>query len=232
MKRRHRKPLPHSRRITDDGHYVERRGSCAFSTESRRDDTMRRVRAMGDALALLLKKAGESIPELKEGDDARVLFLTWWSKIAAKHGVLSPVALGAKYIGIAHVTMDALLDDKPLDKKMEQVFALCQAYHMFHAEVFGEHRAAFDGLVARNNLAASGLRRADKKRSRRVIVEEWCSRLWEKKPSFSDNAAQTAREILPSVNTALQGGGHPAYTAGSLEKLIRQIVHDRSALAS
>jgi hypothetical protein len=240
--KRRASPLPHTRRIEPhpDTHwiYYESRGIRTVRLDGKPEDTpefMRRTRYLCTVADRLLERAGEKTPSqlLREASqDSAVVLVAWTAMIGARYGVLSPVYLAAQYLGILQVTTETIVNDTNTTlEKLTQVAALCEAWHWFHMEVYGEHKDAFQGKRTQENLAASSRARSDKKEKRKEIIAFWCDEHWRRKPRHSRNATQTALALLNDINAALRRDGHRTYKAESLEIVIREIIQERDRAA-
>jgi predicted deacylase len=148
--------------------------------------------------------------------------------------MLSPVTLAVNFLSGMHSTTYAFADrlaDKQADdaalqitRRMQQVFAFADIWHLLHMEFYGEHRLALDGARSAENPAPA---RRKKREGRKEIVRRECEVYWTK--HGPRNASHTAKRLLSVVNKTLETQGHRTYTAESFEKLVREIFRESAS---
>jgi hypothetical protein len=163
--------------------------------------------------------------------------MAWDFDIAIRYGILSPVTLAANFLAGVHSIAGSLVDrltDKQADnalpditRRMLQVFAFADTWHLLHMEVYGEHRRALDGARSAENLGAAAPARAEKKERRKEIVRQACEDYWTK--HGSRNPAHTARRLYDAVREKLDMEKHQTYTLESFEKLVREIFRESAS---
>src|SRR5262249_36191219 len=191
------KRLPHSRQVLPKGDpeviLRERRGirDCVLRFGGKEP---RQASATAKQLAavahVLLRKAGErSLDEVIGNADAtkahdpdeaiRTSLLSWYGDVAARRGVLSPITLAVKFLGLQFLAIKLIasgIDENSSDAEVEmerrinQIISLCDAWHWFHMEAFGEHVRAFAGVTSRESLAKGPASRRAKAGPRNELV--------------------------------------------------------------
>jgi hypothetical protein len=235
--------------------YIERRGLREFKTpvsKRARSKLLPRSQEVAQHLSIaaseILKKVGEktlndvleSVNQAKPKDEdtaIRAAVIAWDFDIAIRYGILSPVTLAVNFLSGMHSITYAFADrlaDKQADdaalhitRRMQQVFAFADIWHLLHMEVHGEHRLALDGARSAENLEAAAPARRKKREERKEIVRRECEVYWTK--NGPRNAAHTAKRLLSVVNKTLETKGHRTYTAESFEILVREISRESAS---
>jgi hypothetical protein len=225
-------PLPHKREIDEIFIYRETRGVREFSLSKfrRDDDFMTRARTLGTCADRLLAKVREktykqALEQAKGDIDTPKVLLSWVAEIGARRGVLSQVSIAARYLAAQHMAGLALMSDGPLDEKLKLIFAFSNAWHWWHSEIYGEHRAIFESERARENLAKRNPAAIAKRQQRKSIVQKICVAQWLKRPRHKTNALQTATAILDDANARLKSEGHREYKLAPLARVVREIIN-------
>ena len=97
--------------------------------------------------------------------------MAWDFDITIRYGILSPVTAAANFLAGVHSIKDAFVDrltDKQADnalpdeitRRMQQVFAFADTWHLLHMEVYGQHRRCVKAGRQSENRAAEGLAQA------------------------------------------------------------------------
>jgi hypothetical protein len=218
------KRLPYSREVLpkDDPEVIlrERRGIRDFvlrfgSKEPRQpSDTARQLAAVARAL---LRKAGErSLDEVIENANAtkandpdeamRTSLLSWYGDVAARRGVLSPITLAVKFLGIQYLVIRLTASsideqssdaDVEMERRINQILGLCDAWHWFHMEAFGEHDRAFSGMTSRKSLAKGPASLRATARARSEVIRSCIS------GSANVSSSELARHRFKTINNEL-----------------------------
>jgi hypothetical protein len=234
--------MPYSRHVLpkDDPEVIlrERRGirdfTLRFGQESQQaSDTARKLSAVAHAL---LRKAGErSIDEVidnatkaQDPDEAiRTSLLSWYGDVAARRGVLSPITLAVNFLSLQYLAVKQIASgidesssdaEAEMERRINQIMGLCDAWHWFHMEAFGEHDRAFVGLTSRESLAKGPASRRAKAGPRSEVVRSCIS------DSAGVSASELARRRFKTINNALaQRKLQPFKTGMALATAIRRL---------
>jgi hypothetical protein len=236
--------------------YIERRGLREFKTPASKQARAKLLpRAQEEAVLLsiaaleILKRAGErtlldvleSVRQAKPEDEETAIkaaVMAWDFDITIRYGILSPVTAAANFLAGVHSIKDAFVDrltDKQADnalpdeitRRMQQVFAFADTWHLLHMEVYGQHRRAWGSARSAENLGAAALARAEKKKKRMEIVRRACEVYWTK--HGRRNAAQTAERLYSDVRKTLETTGHQTYTRESFVVVVREIFRENGS---
>jgi hypothetical protein len=235
--------------------YIERRGLREFKTPTSKQARATLLpRAQKEAVLLsiaaseILKRAGErtlfdvleSVKKARPKDEdtaIKAAVIAWDFDIARRYGILSPVTLAADFLGIMHSITGSFVDslvDKQADnalpditRRMQQLFAFADTWHLLHLEVYGQHRRAWGSAQSAKNLGTAALSRAEKKKERTEIVRQACEVYWTK--HGRRNAAGTAGRLCSKVNEILRTSGHKTYTPESFVKVVREILRESAS---
>jgi hypothetical protein len=183
----------------DDTFYEEKRGLRTYRLG---DKVQPKPNAIAKQMA---RKAGTILAAAKEGsvvavleasqqslsndpDAANQALLKWYSKVAARHGILSPEALSAEFLGVIVSIQGATLNmlmreeivsdeaaiaiEEGLAKHMTQIYALCNAWHWLHMEISGMHELAFSKVQHKAWLAKGAQSTKNKGERRADLVRE------------------------------------------------------------
>ena len=170
-----------------------------------------------------------ALPPKAPQEDVAAALILWWAKIGVRRGVLSPVAIGAHFLAmqvllVYSLTGDASKTQEEISEHMRRAIEFAHAWQEFHFEVYGHHAAAVASKAALDNLATAGPRREARKAERKAIILGFCQAHWERKPSHAMNASQTADAIFNDVNASLRREKHQPYKAGSLVKVVADLI--------
>jgi hypothetical protein len=165
--------------------------------------------------------------ELTPDEQDHMLGSAWVSSIHRRKGSLSPEAIAADFLFRSHRLAQALKDDQDM---FTWALVFADAWHWLHLEVLGEHRAAYDGVKARQGREMSAPARSKKKADREHIVREVYRerRLGTRNPKVFKNASSAAATILDEVNARLKERGSQTYTEKTLQKILGPVVKDHN----
>jgi hypothetical protein len=138
-------------------------------------------------------------------EKAKIDFFTFWlwsSKVACRHGVLSPAAIAARFISASdHVHRLANKNQELVDA----IHAFADAWHWFHFEGLGEHELATIGLKSARGRAVGPTAVHKQASIKKQIIQDAYA-------GFADdeangrarmNAKQAASKLLNSINRSL-----------------------------
>jgi hypothetical protein len=156
-------------------------------------------------------------------DHGELALVEWSSEIAERKGALSVEAAAARFLLWADQVCKIAGGD---EKKLQAVFALCEAWHWLHMEVTGEHALAVEAIKNRKGLNAGPAAKARRDFDRRKIVEGEYQKFLnrEMRESYRRNVTQVSGAILEEVNRKLKDRDFKPMTEGSLRKVLGKIV--------
>jgi hypothetical protein len=179
--------------------------------------------------------------EVDYAQDAQTTLERWPGFVARVNGRLHPVASAATFFEMQRQIIQEFANANGIDPKNsaemakfdrlhDQIFRLCDAWHLLHMECFGEHEKAVIGVRA----AAARKRGSQNVRSmakaRRAIVhtaiQAITRRVEQKSPSKRLSAPFIAKEALEKVNAQCASHIPPlaVFTPRSLADAIRKFV--------
>jgi hypothetical protein len=178
--------------------YYERRGIREISIPTsdaraagqfQKEDPESIAKLLNNCAHRLLERAGERKIKDVLGDAVasgandleanRSALLGWYANVAARRGLLSPIAMAAKFLSVQYITMHIVADgvdvERPdaaeeMDRRVKQILGFADAWHAWRLEAFGEHVQAFAGKTNKANLAKGKPAIHEKKRNRDDVI--------------------------------------------------------------
>jgi hypothetical protein len=138
-------------------------------------------------------------------EKAKVDFFTFWlwsSKVADRHGMLSPAAIASRFISASdHVHRLANNNQELVDA----IHAFADAWHWLHFEGFGEHELAPIGLKSAQGRAVGPTAVHKQASIKKQIIHDVYAMFADDEANGSarTNAKKAAGKLLSSINRSL-----------------------------